>query len=280
MPVHDACKSIYVAIKYPAKTASVWAGEAWQTGFHLLVSGSATPYAVNAGRVTPDSFTAQDASVTRAVTNWNIVSGWVGGGSAPVVTDADIDSILAKINTWATAMKTALGNVYALPEVKLYPMLAGSANPAKAGLAATAPIIATLTNAAAAPDSPNTMPPEVAIAVSLTTGVRGPSGRGRMFTGPMAPSVADASGLVASSWRTTYANAAAALMTGIRSINSGGLYGEAAFTPVVYTRLPNKAGFDQDTGSVISGVRVSDEFDVQRRRQHQRNDTYTSAAVT
>jgi hypothetical protein len=52
--------------------------------------------------------------------------------------------------------------------------------------------------------------------------------------------------------------------------------GEFKFCPVIYTRVPSKAGLNADTASVISLVRMSDEFDTQRRRDSQRNDTYSN----
>lgn len=279
MPTYDACKSLYVTLKYPAKTTSVWTPELWQTGFHLLVDSSTSPKPLDSGRVTPSNFSVDDASVSRSAGGWDIDAGWVGSGGVGTISDADVDAILALIRSWTVSMRPQLSNQYNLPQVRMYPMLAGTATPVKAGLSATAPVIAQATDSAMGPTGASALPPEVSMAVSLQTGTRGPSGRGRLFIGSLATTVAAATGLISSAEATNFANWTKTLLNGIRDINNGSLVDEAQFTPVIYTKVPNKSGQNQDTGSVINSIRVSDEFDVQRRRQHQRPDTYVAVAL-
>jgi len=283
MAVYNECYSLYCAIKYEAKAGSPWAGEMWQTGLRLIAN-TAGQYPVSAGRVEPESFAVQDSAASRETTNWSIAQGWSGvtvGGST--ITDADVDDILSKIHDFATTLRAdgtgnyvCLNAQYRLKEVRIYPMLKGGGSPFKPGKTATAPVIATAKGTSADGIGTNAMPPDTALAISLGTGSRGPSGKGRMFVGSLSTAVAASTGLVAPLFGDVIKGAASALINGIRDINAGAGMGEFFYCPVIYTRVPSKAGLNADTASVISLVRLSDEFDTQRRRDQQRLDTFTN----
>lgn len=280
MATYSNCLSLALTYRWAAKSTSPWAGEVWQTGLRLLVRGTGVD-PTNAGRVTPTAFEVQDASVSRTADIWAIQQGFSGAGGAPyVITDADIDDILGKTKTWLEAFDQFLDNSYEFESVRIYPMLGGGGTPFKAGKTATAPIIASPTGTTVDPEGSGLMPPDVATAVSLVTGTRGPSGRGRMFLGGLIQAWATTTGLVQSGYAQATVDATRAYLAGLRDINSGAPGGAMRFTPVIYTKVPNVNGENADTASVIASCRMSDEFDTQRRRDHQRKDTYVvSAAV-
>jgi len=120
------------------------------------------------------------------------------------------------------------------------------------------------------------LPPDVALAVSLATGTRGPSGRGRMFLGNLNSTNATNTGLITQAASDVLGNATTELFRALRDINSAGIPSDVRFSPCVYTKTPNKGGGNADTASIINHVRISDEFDTQRRRDHQRQDNYSS----
>lgn len=278
MAEHEAY-SLNVSYRWQAKPASVWAGESWQTHLRLFVSNSVE--ALGAGRVEPTSFGVLDASTTRTADNWSISQGWSGTGAlggGVVVTDYDIDAILSATKTWLTNTKTLFNNQYTFEGVRIYPMLKGGGTPFKAGVSATAPIIATRTDTTLDPSATSALPPDVALAVSLGTGTRGPSGRGRMFLGGIASTQLNTNGLINDAGNVAFGGNTESLLEAYRAIEGSGA-NVARFTPVIYTSRPNKSGSNADTGSVINLVRISDEWDTQRRRDRQRNDVYTNYAL-
>lgn len=275
MAIYDACKSLYMTLKYSASAGSPWAGETWQTGLRVIcdTDGAFNP---SDGRVTPNSFSVQDSGVSRTISNYNIQQGWSGvtvGGST--ITDVDVDALISSWRTWQLALVGYLGNQFVFTEMKIYPLLAGGGTPFRAGVSATAPVIVTPSNTTLNPSVGQTIMPDASIAISLGSATRGVSGRGRMFLGGLAGGTLYANGLIVAAAQAAIGNASAALVNSIRAIDTaaGGNY---RFTPVIYTRVPSKTGANADTASVINSVRVSDEFDTQRRRDSQRNDVYTS----
>lgn len=275
MAVYNDCTSLYVTIKFIGKSTGSWVGEMWQTGIRLMVDVDG-PGAPGAGRIDPSAFGVQDAGATRTTTNWSILQGWTGvsiGGN--VITDDDINDILAAIREYVFQNVSYMSNEFVFDTVKIYPMLPGGGTPFKAGKTATAPIIATQVGTAMNPSGTTTLPPDVSLAVSFGSATRGVSGRGRMFLGSLAVNNVAATGLVAATPKASWGNYGVAMINDFREINSADPTG-MKFTPVIYTKVPNKVGQYADTGSVINLVRISDEFDTQRRRDHQRNDVYTS----
>ena len=268
--------SLNCSLRWKAASGSVWAGETWQTHLRLLVEDTALD--LSSGRVDPVEFGVSDASVVRQEDIWDIDAAWVGRGAVlgdRVVTDADINAILDAFKTYIQSTAAYFNTQYVFDSVRIYPMLKGGGTPFKAGVSATGPIIATPTGTQLNPSGAGSMPPDAAIAVSLGTGTRGPSGRGRMFLGGLATTALGSDGRIAASYVTEFGNSAEQLLEDLRAIETGGPTG-CRFTPVIYTSRPNKSGANADTASVINTVRMSDEWDTQRRRDRQRADVYTA----
>jgi len=276
MATYDNCASINVAIRYQAVEGSPWLGEVWQTHLRLLAVPGPN-LALDSGRVTPDLFAVKDSATSRTAGGFDIEAGWVGAAKGSyTITDADLDDVLSGISTFLKALRPQLSSQYEVESVRFYPMLKGGGSPWRAGVSATAPIICRPTDATHNPTGASMYPPDVALAISLGTGTRGPSGRGRMFLGGLNKELGTAFGLVAKAGSDALGDMTVNLLSDIRVINLGSALPVYRFCPVIYTSRPNKSGANADTASVINHVRISDEFDTQRRRDHQRQDVYHS----
>lgn len=112
-------------------------------------------------------------------------------------------------------------------------------------------------------------PPEVALALSWRTAVVGKRGRGRMYLPALSAVLGDASGTLDSSKRTTIVGQLKTLhddfadLPGIDTYSCGVVICSANSTTAI---IPKEA-------------RVGNHFDVQRRRQHQAEEAYTSLSV-
>lgn len=113
------------------------------------------------------------------------------------------------------------------------------------------------------------LPPEVALALSLRAPIVGRRGRGRMYMPGLAYTASSNDGVVDSTART---NLVAALKTLVTNLdNRGG-------TPD-YDALVMVTSVGASTAVRPSQVRVGNHFDVQKRRQDQVNETYTTDTI-
>lgn len=116
----------------------------------------------------------------------------------------------------------------------------------------------------------NTLPPENAIAMSLRAPVIGRKGRGRMYL-PALVNTVTTSGRVNSTVRTTLANAMVQLLADLQDAPGVDWVNR-------YTVAVTSAG--ALTAIRPSEVRIGDLMDVQKRRQAQVDETYTSVSLT
>jgi len=114
-----------------------------------------------------------------------------------------------------------------------------------------------------------TMPPEVALAMSLRAPIVGRAGRGRMFLPGLAVSAAATDGLVASATTTALSTALKTLVTNLD--NRGGTPDYDACTIVT--------SVGKSTAVRPTQARVGNHFDVQRSRQHQVSEAYTTQTI-
>lgn len=251
MATHDNCLGINAQIRYLGKAGSPSVGETWQTGIRVGWFSDGTLPSLDAGRETMRLESVNDAAVARDTTNLNVEQGWAGTGGFNTPTDAEQDDIAEAFYAWAVAIKVRLGNQYVLGDIRLYPFLAN-------GNSATAPSLYTPKTTNANPTGTSTLPLDVALAMSMVTTVRGPSGRGRMFIGGLEQSVLNAYGGVNPVAAGVFREATRDLLDTLR--NSG--IDQMGYTPVIHTRGTN-------TGSVINAVRNNQVFETQRRRDAQ-----------
>jgi hypothetical protein len=114
-----------------------------------------------------------------------------------------------------------------------------------------------------------TMPPETSLAMSLRAPIVGRRGRGRMFLPGLATSSAATDGLVASATQTALSNA---LKTFVLNLD------DRPGTPTMdAVTIITSVGLS--TAVRPSQARVGNHFDVQRSRQHQVSEGYTTQTI-
>lgn len=262
MATHSDCLGINAQIRYLGKAGSPSVGETWQTGLRIGWFAAGDLPSLDGGRVTMRPTSVNDAAVGRETTNFNVEQGWAGAGGIDTPTDDEQDDIAEAFYAWAVEIKGLLGNQYVLGDVRLYPFLAN-------GNSATAPSLYTPKTTGGNPTSTSTMPLDVALAMSMASTVRGPSGRGRMFVGGLTHTLLSNTGQVASTPVNLLRNHTVGLLDTLR--NSG--VAQMGYTPVIHTR-------GTETGSVINAVRNNNVFETQRRRDAQTPKTWSVSAMS
>ena len=116
------------------------------------------------------------------------------------------------------------------------------------------------------------LPPEVALALTLRANILGRRGRGRMFLPGFYsdPNSVDADGAVYSGLATSILGWTQTLIAALENAPGAEEYG-----PLVVVTSAGKSD-----GVRPVEIRVGSHWDVQRRRQTQATETYTSAAIT
>lgn len=268
---------LYVTWRFAAKAASPWAGETWQSGMRLYVGGLK---GLETGRIDPVSTEAsvQNAAVTRSITNWSVQQGFSGVTvSGSTITDSDKDEIVAAVGVMLANRAVSLGNNYELESVRIYPIASAATVGVTYGNSATAPDIYEPTVTTFDPSATTNMPPQDSIVTSLYSAVRGPSGRGRFYWGCQAHVSVNAQGLIVDTRCQDYSNAVATMMDSVRAIDGG--LGAYRYTPVVWSKGATSTG-PANSFSVINRIRTNDEFDTQRRREHQRDPVWYNTNLT
>lgn len=113
------------------------------------------------------------------------------------------------------------------------------------------------------------LPPEVAVALSLRAPISGRRGRGRMYLPGLSLNQLAMDGTVKTDFAGAMNTAAKALFTALEDAP-----GTEGYGPIVTIMSAGSS-----VGVRPSQVRVGSHFDVQRRRQHQADESYTSLAL-
>jgi len=231
--------------------------ETWQTGLRfLLVSDAGTP--PNIGDLPP--FTVVDETIARIETDWTIIGDWsahFGLGSDFHVDDWLNDQIgdyLRNVAFPYASNKVQLREIHAWP-IQSDGVVAGGHS-------------CVLTYTGSLPGGSHTgnpLPVENTPVVSLQTPRIGRHGRGRMYWPVQPSSTIDATGLYDHTTRDTLATDFKAFLEGIAV--TGGI-GHAEWA------LPIVSGKPYTKYAVVTGVRVGDVMDTQRRRRRQLVESY------
>lgn len=113
------------------------------------------------------------------------------------------------------------------------------------------------------------LPPEVAVAVSLRAPITGRRGRGRMYLPGLVSGALTVDGTVNSSQASDMATKTKTFITNLEDVP-----GTEEYTPVVTVMSAGGS-----VGVRPSQVRVGSHFDVQRRRQHQAIEAFTTVTI-
>lgn len=249
-------------------TAAAWAGENAQIGLRVCVEDESslpakgtvfTPYAGH-GDVVADSGTQAGTNGTLTRT-WTARLGDIGSlENADAAWQADLcDDMWTFLNT----IKAKQSGSFRWTHCKVAPILAdGKYGAPAATYAFTAPLVGV--------GAATCSPPELSIAVSLRAGILGRRGRGRMYIPvPSTATIVTNDGTVNPTDAGTWATALKTLVTNLEDSP-----GVEEWSPVVVVTSAGAA-----TVVRPSQVRVGNHFDVQRRRQAQVPETYTSQAL-
>lgn len=248
-------------------TSSAFLGEKAQIGIRLPIAAGASEPAkgmvwtpIGNGEVALDSGTQAGTNGTLTRT-WQARLGPIGSiDNADAAMQADLgDDFWTFLNT----IKSLQHSSWRWTHVKIAPILAdGSYGAPSAIFQFTTPLVGSL--------STGCLPPEVAVAISLRAAIIGRRGRGRVYIpGLTQASLTSADGTVGSGHSATLRDAMATLVTNLENIPGVEDYG-----PLVSVLSAGSA-----TAVRPAQVRVGNHFDVQRRRQHQVAETYSSVSL-
>lgn len=248
-------------------SAGHWLGETCQIGLRLAITDASDEPAKGASFTMGLSGDVVNDSGTTAGTNGTLTRTWAARlGPVGSTNDADaawqID-LAEDFRPFLVAVAAKQAPNFRWTHVKIAPILAAGnyGNPA-AIYQFTSPITGGASNAQA---------PEVSVALTLRAPVIGRRGRGRMYI----PALGSATDLLASDG-TVHATFASLLLTNAATL---------------VTALENSPGTEDWGPTVVvtsagssdavrpSQLRVGNHFDVQRRRQQQIPETYTTTAL-
>lgn len=247
-------------------TATPWLGEKAQFGLRLVPTDSGAEPAkgtiftpIANGEVVVDTG-------TQAGTNGSLQRFWsarLGPTGSLDNADAAMQADLGDdIWTFCNAIKSYLSTGFRWTHVKIAPVSPG-------GTYAAPSAIYTFTTPLAGTSSGNALPPEVALAASLRAPIIGRRGRGRIYIPGIGDGMRAADGTVASTPASAVASALKTLVTNLEDTPGTEVYG-----PTVVVMSANST-----TAVRPSQVRVGSHFDVQRRRQHQATETYSTQSL-
>lgn len=254
---------IYVTAHF--EYTGAWAGETAQIGLRL----GAVPMSPTPGR--GSTFTPQVSNAAITVPEFGTDATWTYSVPWGVQYGGDAfhtTQMLAVANLYVdywNAIKAEISGNVSMTSVKFAPILpTGKYQHPSAEFVLLSPIDGAGTAA-------NTSPPELAIASSLRAPVLGRRGRGRWYIpSPSTQTYGQYSGKVRESTRIALGGAADDLVKGIETLGDSNLdfrlvVGVASATTATMVRP--------------SEIRVGDHVDVQRRRQHQVEETYTVVSL-
>lgn len=224
-------------------------GEIWQTGISMVDqdSGGVSPGGV---REALPSFEATIIGQSTADATWRWDWAWDGNTK---FTQSDQQSLAGHALTLFNAVKGYVPTDSRLTGVRI------SAFDAAGKVINGANVGTLLTPVAGTSNAANQMPAQMTITVSLRTGARGAAGRGRMFLPLNGPTITGTSGLIGSATKDGVGNGVKAFVQNIRAVGP-------------LAAIVNRSKL---TYSSIDDVQVGNFFDVQRRRENAKDETYT-----
>lgn len=243
-----------------------WVGENAQIGIRLAIVSDNTPPDKGTVFAMPLSGDVVGTTGTTAGTNGTLTQAWTARlGDVGSLNNADGPwqaDLADDFWTFLNALAPYWSNKFAWTHVKVAPILAtGKYGAGSSIYTFTTPLVGAAAN-------PN-LPPEVAVAASLRAQILGRRGRGRMYLPAFTTAGMDGDGLVASTLRTAIAAQMKTLVTNFEDAP-----GTESLTPLVVVTSAGSL-----TAVRPQETRVGNHFDVQRRRQQDVVEAYTSLTL-
>lgn len=232
-----------------------WAGEIWQTGVHCVdqAGGGVLPGAIRQALPTFDAVAIGEAEQT---TDFAIEWAWEG---VQKFTKANQIALATAAKSYFQQLGSGILSDTVLREVRIAAMYSKNGSDVGPWSYLNGANVFTLANPVTGSGSTTGgLPPQIALVVSLTTGARGPRGRGRMYV-----PIRSASGANTRPIASTVTSLGTNTRTFLKAIRAVG---------------PVPAVVNQSIGtySGITGISVGNAFDVQRRRVNRVSETYTN----
>ena len=240
------------AVLVGGRPSGSFAGEIWQTGFNMC-DGDSGGILTGAVKAPLPTFTANVVGETTSDATWNVDNAWSG---TQKFTHANLLAIANHIVTLWNVLKIRTPADSRLEAVRFSAFgTDGKVINGANVYTLKAPLQGSVT-------ATGQIPAQLAVTASLRTGARGAAGRGRMFL-PL-NGIAPASGLIPAAVRDEIGGAVKTLLENVRAV--GPLVSVVNRVPLTY--------------SDVDDVQVGNFFDVQRRRENAKAETYTSYTPT
>lgn len=239
-------------------TTGEWAGEMATTGISGVAVDGGGNFGTAIGQQLPQ-FEANPSGASKVAANYTVFYGSEGTGDW---TQTRQDQIADIMITFLGAIKTLQASAFRWTDIVISAYSYAGAGAKNPWPVVNGGSIYQLTTPIVGAGSGFSHSPTTACVASLRTGLRGPSGRGRMYI-PV-HSFNATTGTLASSVRNQVGNATQALVMSLDQLNS--------VQPAVVSRT-------RSVYSTINSIEVGDEIDNVRRRRNRRNENYTSFAV-
>lgn len=256
---------IYVSA-HGSYTSGPWLGETAQVGVRLAIVPTLGAPDMGAIFDIPQANDRQPMALVGSDATWNWLCTWAATwGTTPNDTNFGLSYQLDLANDfliWWNACKGFVTNAFKLQRVKVALIdREGTYCYGASEFSLKTPVAGSSSNATA---------PEIACAISFRADVLGRRGRGRMFFPALANTAIDPTGIASPTMTTLFANSTKSLVDNLQSLP--GLPGDH-FPMLMVTSAGKEDAYRP------AEIRVGNHLDVQRRRQHQTVETYTSLGL-
>lgn len=239
-----------------------WQGESAQIGLRVMLRTLGD----SSGPIVPvvDRGPVELVSTLRDTTDFNITQTF--RANVPGVPLASWEEVVDDMaDDWLTFLgkvRTQQSTLFTWRSIKVAPIEAGTGK-------FLAPATVYSLKSAIAGSVATAMPPQTSVCASLRAPILGRRGRGRMYIPSLKQGMADSAGKVASAERSTLANS---LKTLVKELE------DSPGTDLFQTRVCIMSAAST-TAVLPAEVRVGDQFDVQRRRETDVVETYTTLSL-
>lgn len=242
-----------------------WAGEGAQFGLRLCTADTASAPALGTIWTPEINGDAVVDSGTQAGTNGTLTKTWTARRGLPGSTenwDAGLQIDMAEdMRTFLVAITAYHATFFRWTHVKVSPVsAAGKAIQSSSVYTFTTPIAGT---------GAGTLPPQIAMALSLRADIIGRRGRGRIYLPALVPAVNDTTGVVPTATQATFRTAFKTLVDNLQN-----LPGTPQYIPIVSILSPGQA-----TVVRPSQIRTGNRLDTIQSRRRQVAEVYATTAL-
>ena len=259
-----ALQHVYLTI-HGSWNSGPWVGEGAQFGLRLCTADTSSAPALGTIWTPETNGDAVVDSGTQSGANGILTKTWTARRGLPASTenfDAGMQIDMAEdMRTFVDVIKANMATNFRWTHVKVSPVsAAGKAIQSSSVYAFTTPIAGT---------GSGTLPPQIAMALSLRADIIGRRGRGRIYLPALVPAVNDTTGVVPTATQTVLRTAFKALVDNLQN-----LPGTPQYIPIVSILSPGQA-----TVVRPSQIRTGNRLDTIQSRRRQVAEVYATTAL-